>query len=269
MSRSTWWMHGMAAVSALLLLFPLLWMISTSLKTPEQVFGGGWLPHPATWMNYVEAFAGAPLGVYFKNTLIVAVLVTVGQVVTAILAAYVFGLFRFPGRDLLFYLVIGTMMIPIQVTLLPNYLLISSLGWLNTYLGAAAPQLANAFGVFFLRQHLLGFPRELLEAARVDGAGTWRTLWQVVVPVIRSPIVALVILVFVNTWNEYLWPLVVLTDPPMKTLTVGLQGFVSMEGGNNWGPLMAAATLTTLPALLLYLVAQRQIISSFMQSGLK
>lgn len=269
MKRAAWWIHALAAVSGAMLLFPLLWMVSTSLKTPDQVFGGGWLPHPVTWANYVEVFTRTPILTFFKNTVAVALPVTAGQVLTAILAAYVFGLFRFPGRDLLFYAVIGTMMIPIQVTLLPNYLLISSLGWLNTYAGAVVPQLANAFGVFFLRQHMMAFPRELLEAARVDGAGTWRILWRVVVPGLRSPIAALAILVFVNTWNEYLWPLVVLTDPGMKTLTVGLQGFVSLEGGNNWGALMAGATLATLPALLLYLVAQRQIISSFLQSGLK
>jgi len=168
----------------------------------------------------------------------------------------------------LFALIVGTWLIPLQVTMIPNYVLVARLGWLDTILGLVAPRLAAAFAVVLLRQHLKSFPRDLLDAARIDGASSWRTLWAVIVPNLRAPLAALGILLFINTWNEYFWPLLVSRKPESSVILVGLQMFLTQEG-DLWGPLMAASSLASLPILALYVFLQRQIIDAFVRSGLK
>jgi ABC-type glycerol-3-phosphate transport system permease component len=203
------------------------------------------------------------------NSLVVAVLVTGGQILSSILAAYAFSRFHFRGRDTLFLLAVGTMLVPFQITMIPNFLLISSLGWINTFPGLVAPHLASAFGVFLLRQHFLAFPASLEEAAAIEGASRWQVLWRVIVPINRAALGALAALFFIQSWNEYFWPLLVAKDVNATTLPLGLARFVSAEGGTLFGPLMAAASLATLPAVVLFLVAQREIVNSFSTSGLK
>ena len=264
-------LHVAVLCIVLVMLVPLLWMVSTSFKPQDQIFGETFslIPSPPTLDNYVAAMSKVPLARYFANTLVVAVVVTSGQLLAAILAGYAFARFTFAGRDLLFLLVLGALLVPHQVTMVPNYLLISELGWLNTYQGLILPQLVNALGVFLLRQHFMAFPTALVEAARLDGANSWQTLWRVIVPPTRPTVAALAITFFLASWNEYLWPLLVATDRSMQLIQVGIQAFGSSEGGTQWGSLMAAATLASLPPFLVFLVAQRQIVNTFVTSGLK
>jgi len=249
----------------------MLWMISTALKPPEEIFGGAfhlWPTH-GTLRNFRTALAQVPMLRLFGNSVLVAVAVTLAQTLTSVLAAYACAILRVPGRGVWFGLFIATMMVPFQVTMIPNYLLVARLDLLNTYTGLILPQVVTGYGIFMLRQTFKNLPRGLLEAGIVDGANSWQLLWRIVVPATSTAVAALAVLFFINTWNQYLWPLLVTTDRLMKTLPVGMQEFVSLEGGTNWGPLMAAATMAIVPALLAYVFAQRYILESFVSTGLK
>ncbi|MBI2116728.1 MAG: carbohydrate ABC transporter permease [candidate division NC10 bacterium] len=263
--------HAIMVVSCLATIFPLLWMVSTSFKAPDDIFTPviTLLPPQPTLGNYQKAWELTPLGKYMRNSALASLVIMASQTLTSLLAAYGFARHRFPGREVLFALFLGTMIVPIHVVMIPNYILVSRLGWIDTLAALIVPQLSSAFGVFMLRQHLLTLPKELFDAAAIDGAGSWRALWQIVVPVIRPAVSALAILFFLNAWNQYFWPLLVLTKPEVQTIPLGLQRFASIEAGTAWGPLMAVATAASVPALVVYLVAQRHIISSFVTSGLK
>lgn len=256
--------------AAIIQVFPLLWMLSTALKPEVEVFGSlSLLPSRPTADNVRYVWARVPILRYFVNSLTVAAAVAAGQVLSSILAAYAFGRFTFPGRDGLFLLAVGTMLVPFQITMIPNFLVVSQLGWTNTLQGLIVPHLASAFGVFLLRQHFLAFPASLEEAAAIEGASRWQILWRVIVPVNRAALAALAVLFFIQSWNEYFWPLLVAKDAAATTLPLGLARFVSAEGGTLFGPLMAAATMATFPAVALFLTVQREIVSSFSTSGLK
>ena len=263
--------HVLLGLAALVVVFPMLWMVSTALKPPREIFAGTfalWPAHP-TLANFFTAMAQVPMARLFWNSLVVALAVTAAQALTSVLAAYACAILRFPGRDVCFWLFVATMMVPFQVTMIPNYLLIARLDLLNTYTGLVLPQIVTGYGIFMLRQTFKNLPSSLVEAGIVDGAGSWQILWRIVVPATRTGLAALCVLFFVNTWNQYLWPLLVATDTRMKTLPVGMQEFVSLEGGTNWGPLMAAATMAIVPALVVYVAAQRYSVESFVAAGLK
>ena len=267
--KSSW--HLLLLGAVFLSLFPLVWMSGAALKTQSQIFTEflNPVPKPFTLENLFYVWNRIPVLRYFMNSLLVAATVTAAQVSTSLVAAYGFTQFRFPGRDFLFYFALATILVPVQVTMLPNYLLVADLGWLNTYQGLIVPQLANAFGIFLLRQAFRSVPASLIEAARVDGAGHWGVLRRVLIPSTRPSIVALSILTFINVWNEYFWPLLVGNDSRMLTLPLALQTFSNLEGGTSWGPMMAAALLTALPPLTAYLLAQRHVVESFLSTGLK
>ncbi|WP_019121401.1 carbohydrate ABC transporter permease [Brevibacillus massiliensis] len=258
-------------ICLLLSFFPLVWMISTTFKQADQIFSEflNPLPRPFTWENISYVLNAVPMVRYFINSLIVAVLVTAFQLVTSILAAYSFTRFDFKGRQFLFYVVVASMLIPIQVTMLPNYLLISKLDWLNTYAGLVAPQLANGMGVFLLRQTFRTIPQSLYESAQVGGAAEWQILWRIAFPVVRPTVLALGVMFFINVWNEYFWPLLVINDKDMLTIPLALQLFINSEGGNSWGPMMAVGTLASLPPLIAFFIVNRQIVSSFISTGVK
>ena len=253
-----------------LMLFPLVWMLSTAWKTPDQVFAGTFnlWPTPITAANYEAAMTRLPLLRWFWNSGVVAVGTVAGALLTSLLAGYAFARFTFPGREVIFYAFLGTMLVPIHVVMIPNYLLLADLGWLNSYQGIIVPHLASGFGIFLFRQHIRQLPANLLEAADIDGAGTWQGLWLVVVPNIQPVLATLGLLFFISTWNEYVWPLLVIKDRLMMTLPVGIQGFVSLEGGSQWGPFMAAVSLVVLPALVVYLLAQRRLTETMLTSGI-
>lgn len=252
-------------------LFPLWWMFSTAVKPASEIFAGtlSLFPKQATLEHFRRLAETFDMSRIMGNTLIVAATTTALQLLTSVLAAYGFARHRFPFREFLFYACLGTMFIPIQVIMVSNYLLISDWGLLNTYAAAVLPQVANAFGVFFLRQQLRLFPQSLIEAARIDGANELTVFWRIVLPILRPFIVALGILFFINAWNQYVWPVLVLTEPEIMTLPIALREFMHSEAGHDWGLMMAASTMGVLPALIVFLVAQRMIMNTFATAGLK
>ncbi|MDN5859447.1 MAG: carbohydrate ABC transporter permease [Pseudonocardia sp.] len=259
--------HLGLAAATVFALTPIAWMYLTALRPPEEVLSQTLLPSALSLDNLAKAAEDLPLGTLVLNTTLMATGVAAGQLLTAVLAAYAFGRWRFRGDRVLFVAFIATWLVPFQVTMIPNYVLLSNLGWLNTVTGVIVPQLATAFAVLLLRQHMRSFPRELLDAARMDGRGSWSTLWLVVVPNLRAPLAALAILLFVTAWNEYFWPLLVFSEPD-SVVQIGLQSFLG-DTGNDYGALMAAAGTLSLPIFALYLVLQRHVIDAFVRSGLK
>jgi sn-glycerol 3-phosphate transport system permease protein len=260
---------GLCALTA----FPMLWMLSTAVKPPTEVFLPGLhlLPDAPTLGNFPEAFRVFPIASWFYNSLSIGIATTLGKLAISLPAAYAFARLRFRGREPLFAMVLGTMIVPGVVTIVPTYVLIARLDWINTPQGVIVPSIAHTgFYVFLLRQYFLTLPQEIFDAARVDGAGPWASLWRIGVPNVRPAIVVVLVMAFLSAWNQYLWPLIVLNDLPRKTVAVGMQFFArNSEAAQLWGPMMATATLATLPPLVLYALAQRRIISTFVTSGLK
>jgi sn-glycerol 3-phosphate transport system permease protein len=259
--------HLVLAVVGLLCAFPIYWMYATSLRRPSDVYSHGLLPWPLSVQSYGNAAHIIDVGRLLLNTFAVATLSSLGQLLTSLFAAYALTRWRFPGRGLAYLLFVGTWLVPFQITMLPNYVVIVQLGLLNTLSGVIVPTLCSAIGVLMLRQHLQSFPRELLDAAEVDGRSSWATLWLVVVPNLRAALAALAILLFITSWNEYFWPSMVLRGS-RSVIQLGLEGFFSPEG-TDWSALMAAAGLACLPVFALYLVLQRHIVNAFVRSGLR
>jgi ABC-type glycerol-3-phosphate transport system permease component len=259
--------HVVLAVLGLLCVFPIYWLYATSLRKPGDVLSLRPLPWPLSVTNYTDAASKIDVVGLLGNTMIVGLLTALGQLLTGLLAAYAFAAWRFRFQRVLFLAFVGTWLVPFQVTMLPNYVLLFQLGLLNTLAGVVIPNLCSALGVLMLRQHLDGFPKELLEASKMDGRSSWTTLWTVVVPNLRPALAALAILLFVNAWNEYFWPAMVL-QRSNAVVQLGLRSFMGTEG-NDWGPLMAVAGLACLPVFALYLVLQRHIVNAFVRSGLK
>ena len=218
--------------------------------------------------NYKEAFTKVPFKRYFINTLFVSFSVVFGVLVTGSLAAYAFATMRFKGRDFIFYLFISMMMVPQPVYLIPSYVLLNHMGWIDTYNALIIPWIANIFTIFLLRQQFKTIPDELFDAARIDGCGRFRTLWTLVLPLSKSVIVTSAIFGFIGSWNSFMWPLVMTDSPAIRVLQVGLSYF-SQEASAQTSLLMAASTFSILPLVILFLFAQKQIIASFASSGLK
>lgn len=260
--------HAVLILLSFLSVFPVYWMLVTSVKPANEIFTVTWVPETVTLENYAFVLRNLPILQMLGNTFLMATLQTVLELLTGVLAAYAFARWQFRGSNLLFALIVGTWLIPLQVTMIPNYVLVARLGWLDTMMGLVAPRIAAAFAIVLLRQYMKSFPTELIDAARIDGASSWRILWTVIVPNLRAPLAALGILLFINTWNEYFWPLLVTRKIEHSVIQVGLQMFLTQEG-DLWGPLMAAATLASLPIFLIYVVLQRQVIDAFIRSGLK
>ena len=253
-----------------IMLLPFFWTITTSFKTPgeAQAFPPVWIPSHFRWQNYVEAWNAAPFGRYFINSVFIALTTAIGGVLTSILAAYAFAKMEFFGKNVLFYLLIGTMMIPGQMLLVPNYLTIIRLGWYDTYQALIVPWVANVFGIFLLRQFFRSIPDELWDSAQIDGCSRFRFLWQFVVPLSRPALVTLFLFRFIGSWNAFLWVLIMTSRETMRTLPVGLYYFVG-EAGTDYHLLTAAATFAMMPIILLFLVAQRQFIQGVARTGLK
>ncbi len=260
--------HAVLVVLSVVCLAPIYWMLATSLKPPTDIFDRALIPTSVSFENYAFVWQNVPMGRMLLTTFLMAALQTGGQLLTSLLAAFAFARWRFPGDNLLFLLFVGTWLVPLQVTMLPNYVLVARLGWLDTLAALVVPQLAAAFSVVLMRQYMKAFPRDLMDAAQLDGASSWRTLWGIVTPNLRAPLAALGILLFISTWNEYFWPLLVTRRIENSVVQVGLQMFMTQEG-DLWGPLMAAASLASLPIFALYLVLQRQVVDAFIRSGLR
>ncbi len=263
--------HLALALIALVTITPYLWLLSTSLKVRTEVFTPTpqWIPWPPNLDNYREVFDRAPFGLYLVNTVIVVAGILAVQLVTITLAAYVFARRRFRGQDVLFVLFLVQMMIPIHATFLPNFLTLQNLNLLNTRVAMMLPFFASGYGTFLLRQAFRQVPRDLEDAAVIDGCGGLGFLWHVLVPLARPTLVAFALISLVSHWNDYLWPLIVTDTPDVRTLTIGLGMFVQQESGADWTLLMAATAFVTAPLMGIFLVFQRKFIESFMFSGLK
>ncbi|MCL5045363.1 MAG: carbohydrate ABC transporter permease [Actinobacteria bacterium] len=262
--------YSILTLGAIWMLFPFLWMLSTSFKTnvgalsmPPKL-----IPDPFTWANYRRVAEVFPVGRFFLNSVLVSVAATLGQILTASMAAYAFSRMEWKGRDAVFLVYLGTLMIPQQVTLTPLFILMRWLGWTDTYQALIFPGLFTAFGTFLLRQYFLTLPRALEEAAFVDGASHWTVYWRIVLPLAKPALSTLAVFSFMGNWNSFLWPLVVTSDPKLMTLPVGL---ANLQGRwyTDWNLVMAGAVINVLPMVLVYLVAQKQFIKGVTMSGIK
>lgn len=220
------------------------------------------------WDNYSYAWNAQPFYRFFLNTLFVTITVTAVSLFFASMAAYAFAFFNFPFKDAIFMMMLGTMMIPQQALLIPNYIFLSELGWINTYFSLIVPWLASAYSVFFLRQFFLQLPKDLYEAATIDGCNRFQFYYKIVLPLSKPPMVTLGIFSFLANWNSFVWPLIVTNDTNLRVIQVGLSYF-SSEAGTRWGPLMAASTMTILPLVIMYFLAQRQFVESQAMTGMK
>ncbi len=256
---------------AVVFLAPLFWMISTSLKTDQQlgIWPPAWIPNPVAWTNYLKAWNAAPFGLYTRNTLIITVLGLVGQLVSASAVAYGFARLRFPGRDVLFVVVLATMMLPSVVTLIPTYIFWQRLGWLDTFVPLIVPAyFGPAFFIFLLRQFFRGIPMELSEAAKIDGASNLRILTQLILPLSKPALATVTIFSFMNHWNDFMGPLIYLSSRENYTLTLGLRFFMG-QYSTQFQYMMAIAFLMSLPIILVFFFAQQYFVRGVVMSGLK
>ncbi|WP_424955043.1 carbohydrate ABC transporter permease [Effusibacillus lacus] len=257
-------------VVSLVIAFPILFALLQSLMTASDA--ASYPPHllpPKIYPgSYREALQTAPLGRYIVNSFAVSLIIVIGQLATSSLSAYAFAFLRFPGRELLFYTFLATLMIPWEVTIIPNYFTIKHLGWLSTYQGLAAPFLATAFGTFLLRQFYLQIPRDLYEAAIIDGCGHWRFFLQIVVPLSRPAMGTLGVYAFLQAWNMYLWPLLVTNQTSMRTVQIGIS-MLQFEEALSWNLVMAGVIMVLLPTIVLLIVGQRQLVKGLMAGAIK
>lgn len=267
--REAQW-HVLFLILVLLLVYPLLFSLSTSFKTMAEAFqSSSLIPADPTLSAYERVFTTINFVQILSNTFIIAALVTLFKLVTGIFAAYAFVFFDFRGKHVLYFLLISTIFIPFTVTMIPNYITLSKIGLVDSIYGVALPQLADATGIFLLRQYMKGIPRSLMEVADLENASHLSRLRTIVVPIIRPAILSIGIIFFINSWNEYVWPAIMIKSEANYTLSLALQMFVSSEGGTDIPVTMAVATLTMLLPLGLYAVCQRFIIGTFAQSGIK
>jgi sn-glycerol 3-phosphate transport system permease protein len=263
--------YTLLIMTALVFVVPLFWVFSASLKNLQQIytFPPVWIPTEPRLSNYSEAWNSAPFGRFYLNTIITTFFGVALEVVNALLTAYALVFIRFPGKNLIFIVLLAALMVPIHVTILPNYLTIASLGWVNTYQGIILPGASVAFGAFLLRQHFLSLPHEIPEAARLDGASHLQTLWYVILPISRPMLVTVTLVSVVTKWNDFLWPLISTNSENMRTLPIGLSYLFSAEGASQWGLIMAATIFVILPVLLLFLRWQKHIVSGLTSGATK
>jgi ABC-type glycerol-3-phosphate transport system permease component len=256
---------------AIILVLPLYWMLSTALKTPAQTFAlpPEWIPNPIQWQNFAMVFQEVPFGRFIINTFILVGLNVLGELVAVSLVAYGFARLRFPGRSILFLLMLSTLMIPYHVTLVPRFILFSKLGWVNTYLPLTVPAFTgSAFLIFLVRQYMMSIPYDLDEAAYIDGANWFDVFWRIILPLSRPALMLVVVFTFVGVWNDFLQPLIYLNDPNLFTVSLGLSFFQGTRE-TNWNLLMAGSLMAAIPPLLLFFFAQRQLIGGISIEGLK
>jgi len=282
-AKSTF-LHLLLAAGAVTMILPFLWMLSTSLKPESEIFRFPpvWIPHTWRWANYREAMQAADFGRYSLNTVIYAVVITFSNLLLCSMAAYAFARLRFRGRNLLFILTLGTMMVPGQVTMVPVFILlkrwplVGGNGWLgvgghgllNSYIGLVLPGAVGAFGIFLLRQFFMTLPRELEDAARIDGCSEAGIYWRIILPLSGPALATLGIFTFTAAWNEFLWPMLIMSKDSMKTLQVGLQVFQT-QYTTRWDLLMAGTVVVTIPVLIIFLAGQRYFTRGIALSGMK
>jgi multiple sugar transport system permease protein len=263
--------YGILTSLSVIVLVPVAWMLSTALKPQSQIFSFPpvYIPHPLLWSNFVDALTAEPFDLYARNTFLLVIVNVIGQLLSCTLIAYGFARLRFPGRNVLFMVMLATLLIPPQVTMIPLFILFRTLGWVDTYLPLTVPAFfGNPFYVFLLRQYMLTLPYELDEAARIDGCNTWQILYKILVPLCWPPLTIVVVFTFTDVYNDFLNPLIYLSDPSKFTLTIGLANFVG-HYSSNWNYLMAASLVFLVPLLITYYFAQRHLIGGIASFGLK
>lgn len=262
-------LHAILIAGSVVTLLPFVWMLSTSLKEPREIFTYPpvWIPSRIVWENYATTVSIMPFGRFYFNSFVVAVSVTFLQILTSSLAAFAFARLRFRGRNALFLLYLATLMIPFQVTMIPNFILMRFLGWYDSYQALILPPAFSALSTFLLRQYFLGIPMDLDEAARMDGASSLRIWWQIIMPLSAPAIAALAVFIFLNSWNDFLWPLIITTSLEMRTLPVGISAF---QGQYNvqWHLLMAGSVIAMLPVLIIYIIGQKWFVRGITLTGM-
>ena len=248
-------------------LLPVFWMLVSSVKPAGEIFSPGLTGSRLAWENFTLAWNYAPFGRFFLNTVFVCASIVLLELATASLAAYAFARMRFPGRDALFYLYLATLMIPGQVIMVPLFILVNYLGWIDTYKALILPNAFTAFGTFLLRQFFLTIPFELEESARMDGCGRFGLYSRIIMPLSGSILSVLAIFIFVNQWNSFLWPLIVINKEKMKTLSIGLSYFQGMYG-TEWHLMMAAAAIVIVPTVIVFAFLQRYLVEGITLSGM-
>jgi multiple sugar transport system permease protein len=263
--------YAVLVLLSLIFTLPLLWMVTTSLKEQGQVFQVPpvWIPDPFRWDNYPEAIRRAPLWLWLYNTAMITVLATIGNVITASMVGFGFARLRFPGRDVLFVLMLSTMMLPPVVTLVPKFIMFRTIGWNDTFYPLIVPAFlgTSAFNIFLVRQYYLTIPLDLDEAARIDGASNWQVWWRILVPISMPVLVAVAIFSFVQHWNEFLDALVFLHSEHMKTLSLGLRAFINPNDA-SWHITMAASMWLIVPMIVIFFIGQRHFIQGAAMSGI-
>jgi sn-glycerol 3-phosphate transport system permease protein len=250
---------------------PIYWMIIGAFKEMQEIYRipPTWVPVQPTLTNFVEAWQSAPFGRYYINTIITTVFGSGFEVFFAVTSAYAFAFLRFPKKDWLFLILLAALMVPGQITILPNYLTIAQLGWINTYQGIVIPGAAVAYGTFLLRQYYKTLPIEVLDAAKVDGANHLRTLWSVVLPLAKPAIITMALLSIVSKWNDFLWPLIVTNTRDMRVLPIGIFWLMVEEGSIDWGVVMSGTLFVVVPVALIFLYAQRYIVEGIAAGAVK
>lgn len=270
------WQHRIARWALMLILlvggigmvFPFVWMISSSLKLPADIYSLSLIPPKPTLDNYRTVFDETSYVRWFINSLLIALITTISVAFFASLTGYALAKFKFPGQTAIFILILSTLMVPTEMLVIPWYMMSIKLHWTDSYQGIMFPGLISAFGVFLMRQFFTGVPNDLIDAGRLDGFSEFRIFWKIAIPQVKPAIAALCIFTFLGNWNAYIWPLIVTRSEEMRTLPVGI-AFFSSESGSSFHLIMAAAALATVPVLIVFLIFQRQIIKGIVLTGLK
>ncbi|RIQ37797.1 carbohydrate ABC transporter permease [Jiangella rhizosphaerae] len=272
-ARIAYWTRGLImSLLALLFLAPFLWMLSSALKRNGDIFSvpTQWIPDPLVWDNFIEVWTGERSMLrYFSNSTIVVVATILGQLFVVTLAGYAFGQLKFKGQNVLFIAFLATSMVPAQLLLVPRFMFFSQIGLYDTLMALIVPGLASVFATFLLRQHFAAAPRELGEAARIDGASEWRIFFRVYLPLARPMLAALAILIFDSTWNDYESALIMITDESKYTVPLGLTRFMSDDGTVSLGPALAGSVSSIIPVLIIFLIFQRHFMKSMARAGLR
>lgn len=262
--------YGALLLGVCLMALPFFWMLMTSLKTSAEVIQmpPALVPKHFNWQNYTEALKAAPFRRYFLNSSIVAIGVTIGELITTILASFAFARYEFKGKNILFSILLATMMVPSEVLLIPNFVTLSRLGWMDTYKALILPWCANVFSIFLLKQYFMTIPESLYKSAKIDGCSDLKFLRYIMIPMAKPVLSIIIVFKVISSWNSFLWPLIVTNSKEMRTLPVALSAFTS-EVGTDYHLLMAATTMMVLPIIILYVLTHRQILDNVSKAGIK
>lgn len=268
--------HLVIILGMVTMVAPFLWMVSTSLKTPQEInvspdllkIRPTWIPNKVILTNYVEAWREVPFPRYFLNTIFISASIVFGVLITSCLAAYAFAKFDFPARETIFILFLSMMIVPQAVYLVPSFIILSKLGWVDTYMALTIPWLAQIFSIFLLRQQFRTIPNDYYDAALIDGCSRMGFLWRVLVPLSKPTLITIGLFALLGSWNSFIWPLIMTNSDKLRPIQVGLS-FFAQEQGTEYGLMMAAATFCVAPVIVIYFMAQKQVIESYAKSGIK